>query len=149
MLIDQRDTMDPIYAGDDVIDNMIQETKRWQLCTPEMHLTLSVKIRIWTTLHRNREPTDGMMQWLYTKDCSEVQLAHEFIDFMISDKSALSNTEEVGYTSTVKSVFETMKEGDYAGISSYIPDTTNPNNEIFAYQQPKIKQKFDGTLDKK
>ena len=54
----------------------------------------------------------------------------------------LSNTEEVGYTSTVKSAFETMKEGDYAGISSYIPDTTNPNNEIFAYQQPKIKQKF-------
>ena len=36
---------------------------------------------------------------------------------MISDKSALSNTEEVGYTSTVKSAFETMKEGDYAGIS--------------------------------
>ena len=35
------------------------------------------------------------------------------------------------------------------GISSYIPDTTNPNNEIFAYQQPKIKQKFCGTLDKK
>ena len=91
-------------------------------------------------------PEQGTNRWydamVITKDCSEVQLAHEFIDFMISDKSALSNTEEVGYTSTVKSAFETMKEGDYAGISSYIPDTTNPNNEIFAYQQPKIKQKF-------
>ena len=91
-------------------------------------------------------PKQGTNRWhdamVITKDCSEVQLAHEFINFMISDKSALSNTEEVGYTSTVKSAFETMKEGDYAGISSYIPDTTNPNNEIFAYQQPKIKQKF-------
>ena len=42
----------------------------------------------------------------------------------------------------MKSAFETMRDGDYAGIDSYIPDTTNPNNEIFAYQQPKIKQKF-------
>ncbi len=35
-----------------------------------------------------------------------------------------------------------MRDGNYAGINSYIPDTANPNNEIFAYQQPKIKQKF-------
>lgn len=73
-LIDQRDTMDPIYAGDDVIDNMISETKRWQLCTPEMHLTLSVKTRIWTTSHRNREPTDGMMQWLSQRTAAKYSL---------------------------------------------------------------------------
>ena len=61
---------------------------------------------------------------------------------MINDESALSNTEEVGYTSTVKSAYEEMKDGTYAGVSSYIPDISNPKNEIFAYQKPKIKQKF-------
>ena len=70
------------------------------------------------------------------------ELAHEFINFMISEKSALSNTEEVGYTSTVKSAFETMRDGEYAGVGSYIPETDNPNSEIFAYQKPQIKQLF-------
>ena len=141
-LIDQRDTMDPIYAGDDVIDNMISGNKA-------LAVVYSGDASYIISENPNLDyftPEQGTNRWydamVITKDCSEVQLAHEFIDFMISDKSALSNTEEVGYTSTVKSAFETMKEGDYAGISSYIPDTTNPNNEIFAYQQPKIKQKF-------
>ena len=39
-LIDQRDTMDPI----------------------------------WTTLHRNREPTDGMMQWLSQRTAAKYSL---------------------------------------------------------------------------
>ena len=141
-LIDQRDTMDPIYAGDDVIDNMISGNKA-------LAVVYSGDASYIISENPNLDyftPEQGTNRWydamVITKDCSEVQLAHEFINFMISDKSALSNTEEVGYTSTVKSAFETMKEGDYAGISSYIPDTTNPNNEIFAYQQPKIKQKF-------
>ena len=141
-LINQRDTMDPIYAGDDVIDNMISGNKA-------LAVVYSGDASYIISENPNLDyftPEQGTNRWydamVITKDCSEVQLAHEFIDFMISDKSALSNTEEVGYTSTVKSAFETMKEGDYAGISSYIPDTTNPNNEIFAYQQPKIKQKF-------
>ena len=141
-LINQRDTMDPIYAGDDVIDNMISGNKA-------LAVVYSGDASYIISENPNLDyftPEQGTNRWydamVITKDCSEVQLAHEFINFMISDKSALSNTEEVGYTSTVKSAFETMKEGDYAGISSYIPDTTNPNNEIFAYQQPKIKQKF-------
>ena len=61
---------------------------------------------------------------------------------VLDDENALSNTEEVGYTSTVKSAFEEMKNGTYEGIDSYIPQIDNPKNEIFAYQKPKIKQKF-------
>ena len=90
-----------------------------------------------------------MMQWLSPKDCSEVQLAHEFINFMISDESALSNTEEVGYTSTVKSAYEDHEGwGLMQGLVLIFRISTNPNNEIFAYQQPKIKQKFAELLDK-
>ena len=77
-----------------------------------------------------------------TRDCSETDLAHAFINFMISEESALSNTAEVGYTPTVSRAFEEMKESDYAGISSYVPDIENPENEIFGYQEPKVKQRY-------
>ena len=141
-LVDQRNTMDPIYAGDDVIDNMISGNKA-------MAVVYSGDASYIISENPNMDyftPSQGTNNWydamVITRDCNETELAHQFINFMLNEESALSNTEEVGYTSTVKSAFETMKEGDYAGISSYIPDTTNPNNEIFAYQQPKIKQKF-------
>lgn len=141
-LIHQRDVMEPIYAGDDVIDNMISGNKALAVVysgDASYIISENPNLAYYT-------PEEGTNLWydamVITKDCSETELAHEFINFMISEKSALSNTEEVGYTSTVKSAFETMRDGDYAGISSYIPETDNPNSEIFAYQKPQIKQLF-------
>ena len=91
-------------------------------------------------------PRQGTNNWydamVITRDCNETELAHQFINFMLNEESALSNTEEVGYTSPVKSVYETMITGEYEGVSSYIPDFENPNSEIFRYQEPKIKQKY-------
>ena len=141
-LIDQRDTMDPIYAGDDVIDNMISGNKA-------MAVVYSGDASYIISENQDLDyytPQQGTNTWydamVITKDCSEVDLAHEFINFMLDDENALSNTEEVGYTSTVKSAFEEMKNGTYEGIDSYIPKIDNPKNEIFGYQKPKIKQKF-------
>ena len=141
-LINQRDTMDPIYAGDDVIDNMISGNKAMAVVysgDASYIISENPDLDYYTTKQGNNTWYDAMV---ITKDCNEVDLAHEFINFMINDESALSNTEEVGYTSTVKSAYEEMKAGTYAGVSSYIPDISNPKNEIFAYQKPKIKQKF-------
>ena len=141
-LIDQRDTMDPIYAGDDVIDNMISGNKAMAVVysgDASYIISENPDLGYYT-------PQQGTNTWydamVITKDCSEVDLAHEFINFMLDDENALSNTEEVGYTSTVKSAFEEMKNGTYEGIDSYIPKIDNPKNEIFGYQKPKIKQKF-------
>ena len=141
-LIEQRDTMDPIYAGDDVIDNMISGNKA-------IAVVYSGDASYIISENENLDyltPDQGTNLWydamVITRDCSETDLAHAFIDFMISEESALSNTEEVGYTPTVESAFEEMKEGDYAGVSSYIPDTENPKNEIFGYQEPKVKQHY-------
>ena len=66
---------------------------------------------------------------------------------MISDKSALSNTEEVGYTSPVKSVYETMISGEYEGVSSYIPDFENPNSEIFLLSGAEDQAEICGAVD--
>ena len=141
-LINQRDTMDPIYAGDDVIDNMISGNKAMAVVysgDASYIISENPDLDYYT-------PKQGTNTWydamVITKDCNEVDLAHEFINFMLDDENALSNTEEVGYTSTVKSAFEEMKNGTYEGIDSYIPQIDNPKNEIFGYQKPKIKQKF-------
>ena len=141
-LINQRNTMEPIYAGDDVIDNMISGNKAIAVVysgdasyiiseNPDLdYLTPSQGTNIWC---------DGMV---ITRDCSEVSLAHKFIDFMIREDNAEANTLEVGYTSPVQSVYEEMIRGDYADVSSYIPDVDNPESEIFAYQDPKVKQRY-------
>ena len=141
-LIQQRDTMEPIYAGDDVIDNMISGNKAIAVVysgDASYIISENPDLEYFT-------PSQGTNIWydamVITKDCNEVDLAHEFIDFMLDENSALSNTQEVGYTSIVKSVFEKMQEEDYAGISSYVPDISNPKSEIFGYQKPAIKQKF-------
>ncbi|MDC7286176.1 extracellular solute-binding protein [Blautia schinkii] len=141
-LIHQRDTMEPIYAGDDVIDNMISGNKAMAVVysgDASYIISENPNLGYFT-------PEEGTNLWydamVITKDCNEVDLAHEFINFMLDEESALSNTQEVGYTSTVESAFETMKDSDYKGIDSYIPKDDNPNSEIFAYQKPNIKQKY-------
>jgi spermidine/putrescine transport system permease protein len=141
-LINQRDTMEPIYAGDDVIDNMISGNKSIAVVysgDASYIISENPNLSYFT-------PGQGTNVWydsmVITKDCNETDLAHAFINFMIEEENALSNTEEVGYTSTVTSVFEEMKESTYADIVSYVPDISNPESEIFAYQEPKIKQKY-------
>ena len=141
-LIEQRDTMDPIYAGDDVIDNMISGNKA-------MAVVYSGDASYIISENENMAyltPSQGTNVWydsmLITRDCSEVDLAHEFINFMLRDDNALANTEEVGYTSPVVSAFEEMKDTTYEGISSYIPEIDNEDNEIFAYQAPAVKQLY-------
>ena len=141
-LVTQRDTMKPIYAGDDVIDNMISGNKA-------MAVVYSGDAAYIITENPDLDyttPNQGTNIWydamVLTKDCEEVELAHQFMDFMISEDAALRNTEEVGYSSTVQSAFDAMKETTYAGIDAYIPDTENTSNEIFKYQEPETKKLF-------
>lgn len=141
-LVRQRDTMKPIYAGDDVIDNMISGNKA-------MAVVYSGDAAYIITENPDLDyttPKQGTNIWydamVVTRDCQDVELAHQFMDFMISEDAALKNTEEVGYSSTVQSAFDEMKETTYAGINAYIPDTGNPKDEIFKYQEPEVKKMF-------
>ena len=141
-LVRQRNTMNPIYAGDDVIDNMISGNKA-------MAVVYSGDACYIMSENEDLEyltPSQGTNVWydamVMTRDCSEVALAHKFIDFMIREENAIANTEEVGYTSPVQVAFDEMVEGDYADISAYIPEADNEKNEIFAYQDPKVKAHY-------
>ena len=78
-LIRQRDTMDPIYAGDDVIDNMISGNKAMAVVysgDASYIISENPELGYYT-------PQQGTNTWydamVITKDCNEVDLAHEFI----------------------------------------------------------------------
>lgn len=141
-LVNQKSVMSPIYAGDDVIDNMISGNK-------SIAVVYSGDAAYIMTENENLDyftPEEGTNVWydamVVTNDCKNIDLAHKFMDFMLREDVALANTEAVGYTSPVTSAFEEMKNTTYAGISAYVPDTSNPNNEIFRYQEQEIKELF-------
>lgn len=141
-LIEQRDTMNPVYAGDDVIDNMISGNKAIAvvysgdaayIMSENEDLAFSV-------------PEEGTNIWqdamVITGDCTETELAHAYINFMLEAEHAYANTVEVGYTSPVVEARTQAAENDFAGIEAYLPDTTRENDEVFRYQEQDIKEYF-------
>lgn len=141
-LVEQRDTMNPVYVGDDVIDNMISGNKA-------MAVVYSGDAAYMMTENENLDyfaPDEGTNIWydcmVITKNCTETELAHQFINFMLDNDNALANSEEVGYTSPVESAFEQMRTTTYDGIDAYVPRFDNPNDEVFGYQTSDIKKYF-------
>ena len=134
--------MNPVYVGDDVIDNMISGNKA-------MAVVYSGDAAYMMTENENLDyftPDEGTNIWydcmVITKNCTETELAHQFINFMLDNDNALANSEEVGYTSPVESAFEQMRTTTYDGIGAYVPRFDNPNDEVFGYQTSDIKKYF-------
>ena len=141
-LVEQQKTMKPIYAGDDVIDNMISGNKA-------MAVVYSGDACYIMSENENLDyfqPEQGTNVWydamVITKDCENTDLAHDFINFMSSYDVALANTLEVGYTSPIQAVYDEMVETEYAGVDAYTPHLDNQNNEVFRYQDPETKALF-------
>lgn len=141
-LVEQRDTMNPVYVGDDVIDNMISGNKA-------MAVVYSGDAAYMITENGNLNyftPDEGTNIWydcmVITKDCADTELAHQFMNFMLEAENALANSEAVGYSSPVESAFQEMSETTYAGIDAYTPRSGNPNDEVFGYQETELKKYF-------
>lgn len=139
-LVNQRDKMQPVYAGDDVIDNMISGNKA-------MAVVYSGDGVLVMDENEDMEffvPSQGTNVWydcmVITKECKNTELAHKFIDFFLQEDVAIQNTEYIGYDSVVESVYEYMRDEEYEGISACAPDVSNPLNEIFKYQETELKE---------
>ncbi|WP_296883512.1 extracellular solute-binding protein, partial [Thomasclavelia sp.] len=96
-LIDQRAEMDPVYVGDESIDTMISGLKA-------MAIMYSGDAAAVMAENENMEfymPDQGTNIWfdgfVISKECKQVELANQFINFMISDEISYRNTVEVGY----------------------------------------------------
>ena len=141
-LIRQRETMNPIYAGDDVMDNMIAGNKA-------IAVVYSGDGALIMSENENMEffePDQGTNLWydgmVITKNCQNIELAHEYIDFFLQEDVAYENTLYVGYSSSNQAVYEKMIEEDYEGIGAYVPRVGYEKDEVFGYQESDIKKLF-------
>lgn len=132
-LVELNKTMDPIYVTDEVIDNMAQGRK-------DIAIVYSGDAAY--ILDENEDmgyytPECGTNVWVdamvIPKTASNPDLAHKFIDFVLSDEMAYLQTESVGYSSVVQSVYDEAKsvDGIYEGNEAYIPRTGFEMDEVF------------------
>ena len=138
-LMNQRKSMEPVYVGDDVIDNMISGNKA-------MAVVYSGDGAYIISENENMDffvPEQGSNVWtdamVLTKYCDNTELAYQFMDFFLREDVSVQNTEYIGYDSAVKSTYEYYRDEEYEGNSGCAPDTSNPKNEEFRNQSKDIK----------
>lgn len=147
-LMKQSETMDPVYVGDDVMDNMISGNKDMAVVYSgdgAYIISENENMGFMVPEQGSNVWTDGMV---ITKYCENTDLAHKFINFFLQEDVAIQNTEYIGYDSAVKSVYEYYRDEEYAGNPGCAPDTSNPKNEEFRYQEKEIKEYCAGLWTK-
>ena len=129
------ETMDPEIVTDEIIDNMAQGRKAMGLVySGDAAYIMSENEDIGFYL-----PESGTNLWcdamVIPSNAKNVELAHEFMDFVSSYDGAYDNSSYVGYTSPNKEVMTELsgEGGDYEGINAYIPRTDNENDEVFEF----------------
>ena len=141
-LIEQKETMDPVYVGDDVMDNMISGNKSIAVVYSGDGCYI---------MDENDElayfdPDQGTNEWsdamVMTKDCTDTELAEAFMNFFLDYDVCYQNTEFIGYTPVVLDVRDDMAADDFEGINAFMPEFGKENNEIFHYQEKNIKQYY-------
>lgn len=86
-------------------------------------------------------PETGTNIWMdcmvIPKNARNVDLAHEFINYVSEYEAANNNSIEFGYTSPNLEVMEELSGpgGDYEGLDAYIPRVDNENDEVFHYNE--------------
>jgi spermidine/putrescine transport system permease protein len=141
-LVKQRDTMDPVYVTDDVIDNMISGNKSIAVVySGDASLIMSENSDM-----DFFEPEEGTNTWtdcmVMTKTCENTELAHEFMNFICDADNAYVNAQYIGYSSAVLPAFELMRDNDYKGIDAYVPRTGHKKDEVFTYQDNKTRKYY-------
>lgn len=140
-LVEQRKTMDPTYATDDSIDNMKNGEKA--LCVMYSGDAADV-------MKENPDmgfymPEEGTNYWfdgfVISKDCKNTDMANKFINYMISDKNAFLNTQEVGYLTTNTVAAAKARKKEFKNNNAYNM-RVGPKDECFNYQDTKTKEMF-------
>lgn len=136
-LLQLHNTMSPVYVTDESIDAMIGGSK-------DIAVMYSGDSAYIMTENEDMEffmPEEGTNLWVDSMvimaDSKNVDLAHEWINFMLDPEIAAMNSSYVGYTSVVQSVYDEMSGpgGEYEGISAYIPRLGYPNDEMFEHNE--------------
>lgn len=136
-LITMKQMMDPIYGTDEIIDQMIGGAKDMAV----MYSGDANAILLENPDMDYYSPLEGTNTWVdamvIPEDAPNPDLAHKWIDFMISEDVSKRITEEIGYTSPIQSVIDdvTGEDGAFNGIDSYVTRTEYAKDEEFFYDQ--------------
>ena len=129
------ETMDPEIVTDEIIDNMAQGRKAMGIVySGDATYIMSENEDMGFYMPRN-----GTNLWcdamVIPANANNVELAHEFMDYVSSYEGAYDNSSYVGYTSPNKEVMDELsgEGGDYEGINAYLPRTDNEMDEVFEF----------------
>lgn len=146
-LIDQRTEMDPVYVGDESIDTMISGVKAMAIMySGDATTVMSENPNMGYYL-----PDEGTNVWfdgfVISKECKQIKLANQFINFMISNQNAYKNTVEVGYLTANVNAAKKAADDTYKGISAYEIRTAK-QDEVFSYQTNEVKEMYNSRWTK-
>lgn len=127
-------TMNPVLVTDEVIDQMINGTKDIAI----MYSGDAVYVEMENEAMHYFVPSEGTNIWVdamvIPKNARNVEMAHKWIDFMLSEEASYANTLEVAYTTTNKNVFEDVIKDDFIDyLDSYVMRLDNNKDESFRY----------------
>ena len=128
-------TMEPEIVTDEIIDNMAQGRKALGLIySGDAAYVMSENEDMGFFM-----PNEGTNLWcdamVVPSNARNIELAHEFINFVCSYDAAYENSEYVGYTSPNSEVMDTLsgEGGTYEGINAYLPRADYELDEVFVY----------------
>lgn len=131
------ETMEPEIVTDEIIDNMAQGRKA-------MGLIYSGDAAYVMSENENMGfymPEEGTNIWcdamVIPSNAENIELAHEFINYVSSYEAAYENSDYVGYTSPNSEVMAALsgEGGTYEGINAYIPRSGHENDEYFYFNE--------------
>ena len=131
------ETMDAEIVTDEIIDNMAQARKAMGIIySGDAAYVMSENEDMGFYL-----PKEGTNLWcdamVIPANAKNVELAHEFINYISSYEAALENSDYVGYTSPNEEVIATLsgEGGTYEGINAYIPRSGYEKDENFYFNE--------------
>ena len=130
-------TMEPEIVTDEIIDNMAQGRKA-------LGIVYSGDAAYIMSENENMgyfEPLEGTNNWcdamVVPANAENVELAHEFMNYLCSYEAAYDNSDFVGYTSPNEEVMDDLynEGGTYEGINAYIPRSGYELDESFVFNE--------------
>lgn len=136
-LVECVQTMEPEIVTDEIIDNMAQSRKALGLVysgDAAYIMSENENIGFYAPLEGTNLWSDAMV---IPKNAKNVELAHEFINFVSQYEGAMDNSSYVGYTSPNQEVITELSKdgGDFYGINAYLPRTGYDKDEVFNYDE--------------
>ena len=130
-------TMAPEIVTDEIIDNMAQGRKA-------LGIVYSGDAAYVMSENEDMgyfEPMEGTNIWcdamVIPSNAANVELAHEFMNYLCDYEAAFDNSDFVGYTSPNEEVMDELygEGGTYEGINAYVPRSGYKNDESFVFNE--------------